>query len=67
MVFRKLLVGSVYFHYGKILGGTKINTPLVLCLRGLMFIIAGFDSCEKQHKLMWHNVVKTFKTFSAAV
>ena len=47
-------MGSVYFHYRKIVGGEIINTLLAssVVLKGLyFFIMPGYDSCEKQHKV----------------
>ena len=39
MVSMQIEVGSVYFHYGKIVGGVIINTPLAssVVLKGLYF------------------------------
>ena len=55
-------MGSVYFHYRKIVGWKIINTTLASSfgLKGLFSIMPG--SCGKQHKvgieLMYHFVEK---------
>ena len=46
-------MGSVYFHYVKIVGVEIINTILAssVVLKGLYFIMPFYDFCEKQHKV----------------
>ena len=49
IVSSKIVVGSVYFHYRKIVSGEIINTSLDL--RGFIFIMPGYVSCGEQHKV----------------
>ena len=43
----------MYFYYRKIVGGEIISTLLAssVVLKGFIFIMPGYDSCEEQHKV----------------